>query len=287
MLPDHLRDHDGVITLPQARALGLSKYAVTRLVRSGQWRRIAQGVYFADDRPFTDAARVRSAVWSYGVDAAASGLSAAWWLGLATFAPDVVEVTVPRDRRLVHRQGIRLRRRNLDSVDVIERRGLRTTAVALTVVEAAARRGGGVRLLDNALQRKHADLPHLWSAHLRNRGRHGSPRARVLLQGAGDGTRSEAERRMAKLLRSADITGWKADRMIAGYQVDFLFAAQKVVIEADGMAYHSDAETFGRDRVKQNAIIVAGYRILRFTWIDLTEYPDRVIAEVKRVVCGV
>lgn len=91
---------------------------------------------------------------------------------------------------------------------------------------------------------------------------------------------------MARLLRSANITGWKANQMVAGYEVDFEFRRARVVIEVDGLAYHSDAETFGRDRVKQNALIMARYRILRFTWRDLTEHPDRVIATVKRVVCG-
>jgi very-short-patch-repair endonuclease len=286
MLQDFLRDQDGVITLAQALESGLSKYAVGRLVRSGHWERHAPGVFFAVDHQFTDAARVRVAVWSYGPDAVASGLAAAWWLGLTTFAPEVVEVTVPRDRRLKLRKGIRLRRRDLDVVDIVERRGLRTTATELTVIEAAARRGGGAKLLDNSLQRRHAKLPQLWSAHVRNKGRHGSPRARILLQAADDGTRSAAERLMAKLLRSAGITGWKANQIVAGYEVDFEFRVPRVVIEVDGLAYHSDAETFGRDRVKQNAIIMARYRILRFTWFDLTEYPSRVIAEVERVTCG-
>ena len=65
-------------------------------MRSGHWRRCANGVYFAEDRPFTDAARVRSSVWSYGTEATTSGLAAAWWHGLTRFAPKIVEVTVPR-----------------------------------------------------------------------------------------------------------------------------------------------------------------------------------------------
>jgi hypothetical protein len=27
-----------------------------------------------------------------------------------------------------------------------------------------------------------------------------------------------------------------------------------------------------------------GWQILRFTWLDLTQYPDRVIAEIKRAL---
>lgn len=87
MLDDHLRRHDGVITLAQAQLCGLSRHAVERRVRAGRWLRCSPGVFFADDRPFTEAARIRAAVWAYGPRAAASGLAAAWWHEVTRFAP--------------------------------------------------------------------------------------------------------------------------------------------------------------------------------------------------------
>jgi very-short-patch-repair endonuclease len=283
MIDELLRSHNGVITLTQARSVGLSDQAVRRRVRSGHWRRCSPGVYFVDDRPFTDAARIRAAVWGYGADAAASGLAAAWWLELAKFAPDVVEVTVPRDSHGRSRRGCRVRRRNLKPADLVDCNGLQVTALPLTVVEAAVRWGGGPKLMDNALQ-QHTELRKLWEAHLRNKGRHGSPAARRLLQAADEGTRSAAERLFAQLLTGAGIAGWKPNQMVAGYEVDFLFRHAKLVVEVDGFAFHSDPEAFNRDRKKQNAIALAGYQILRFTWLDLTEYPERVIAEVERAI---
>ncbi len=169
MLSDLLRHHDGVITLAQAQRAGLSQDDVDHRVRTGQWRRCARGVYFADDRRFTDNARVRVGVWAYGEQAVASGLTAAWWHHLTQFAPEIVEVTVPRDRRLRFLPGTKLRRRDLDPAEVVERDHLRVTALPLTVVEAAARRGGGVKLMDSALQR-HVDLSELWKAHLKQQG---------------------------------------------------------------------------------------------------------------------
>ena len=284
---DYLREHDGVITLTHARETGLSSDSVNRLVRSGHWRRLTPGVFFAEDHRFTDAARVRVAVWSYGGQAVASGLAAAWWLDLSRYAPEVVEVTVPRDRRLAHRAGTRLRRRDLEGVDVFECRGLRVTAPDLTVLEAASRMGGGARVMDSALQRRQSELPRLWRAHLRNAGRHGSPRARRLLQAASTGARSEAERLFGKLLDGAGITGWEANFPVAGYRVDYAFVGPKVAIEIDGMAFHTSADDFQVDRKRQNAIALAGWQVLRFTWLDLTEYPERVIATVRRAICGV
>jgi very-short-patch-repair endonuclease len=283
MLDDYLRDHDGVITLTQARRAGLSKHAVNRRVKAGNWLRCSPGVYFANDRPFTDSARVRATVWSYGHRAVASGLAAAWWHELTRFAPNVIEVTVPRDSNGRCRPGSRLRRRDLARTDVVERTGLRVTALPLTVVEAAARRGGGAKLMDSALQR-HAELPQLWRAHLRNKGRHGSPAARRLLQAASDGTRSEAERLLVKLLRDAGIVGWRANYPVGGYKVDVAFLKQKVAIETDGWAFHSSQEDFQNDRERQNKIALLGWQVLRFTWLDLTEYPQRVLTLIRRAI---
>ena len=50
------------------------------------------------------------------------------------------------------------------------------------------------------------------------------------------------------------------------------------------MAFHSDSEAFHNDRVRQNAIALAGWQVLRFTWLDLTEYPERVIATIRRAI---
>jgi very-short-patch-repair endonuclease len=283
VLDDYLRDHDGVVTLTQARRAGLSKHAVNRRVKAGNWLRCAPGVYFADDRPFTDSARVRATVWSYGHLAVASGLAAAWWHGLTRFAPDIIEVTVPRNSNGRCRAGSRLRRRDLALTDIVERNGLRVTALPLTVVEAAARRGGGAKLMDSALQR-HVELAQLWRAHMRNKGRHGSPAARRLLQAASDGARSEAERLLVKLLRDNGITGWKTNYPVGGYKVDVAFPKQKVAIETDGWAFHSSQEDFQNDRERQNKIALLGWQVLRFTWLDLTEYPQRVLTVIRTAI---
>ncbi|QRY51935.1 type IV toxin-antitoxin system AbiEi family antitoxin domain-containing protein [Mycolicibacterium septicum] len=280
MIDDYLRGHDGVITLAQAKLAGLSQDAVNRRVRSGKWLRCSPGVYFADDRPFTESARVRAAVWSAGPNAAASGLAAAWWHEVTKYPPDTVEVTIPRTGHHPQRQGVRLRRRDLDPADIVERRGLRVTALALTVVEAAARRGGGAKLMDSALQR-HTELRDLWRAHLRNKGRHGSPAARRLLIAAADGARSEAERLLIKLLREAQMTGWQANYRLGRYVIDVAFPAHKLAIETDGWAFHSDQADFQHDRARQNEIALMGWQVLRFTWLDLTEYPQRVTAEIR------
>lgn len=283
VLDEYLRSQDGVLTLAQARNAGLSHEAVRRRLRSGHWLRCARGVYFVNDRPFSDASRVRAAVWGYGRYATASGLTAAWWQGLTGFLPEIVEVTVPRNSHGRSRPGCRVRRRDLTPSDIVVHRRVRVTVVALTVIEAVVQRRDGAKLMDTALQR-HVDLQELWRAHLRNKGRHGSPKARQLLMAASDGARSEAERLLAKLLRAAGISGWKANYPVGPYKIDFAFPELKIALEADGWAFHSDGEAFQHDRERQNYLILLGWQVLRFTWLDLVEYPQRVIAVIRSAI---
>jgi len=171
----------------------------------------------------------------------------------------------------------------LNMADIVVHRRIRVTALPLTVIEAAVKQRGGAKLMDAALQRR-LDLHELWRAHLRNKGRYGSPRARRLLQAASDGARSEAERLLVRLLGEAGITGWQTDYQIGAYKVDVAFPVPKVVIEVDGWAFHSDQEVFQYDRKRQNYLTLMGWQVLRFTWLDLVEYRQRVIAEIRSAI---
>lgn len=283
MIENYLRRHDGVITLAQARRAGISEYAVRRKVRSGQWRRCGSGVYFVDDRPFTAAARLRAAVWGRGPRAVASGLAAAWWLGLMTLEPPVIEVTVPRTASGRGGPGIAIRRRDLCGDDIFDDRGLRVTGLALTVLEASARRGGGPKIMDSALQRR-VGLADLQRAHVRNRGRYGATAARRMLLAASGGARSEAERLVVQLLRASGICGWHANYKVGPYSIDIAFPDQRVAIEIDGWAFHSDQEVFQKDRSRQNWIALQGWQVLRFTWLDITQHPERVLAQIRAAI---
>ena len=93
-----------------------------------------------------------------------------------------------------------------------------------------------------------------------------------------------AERILHQLLRDAGIGGWKANYRVGGYRVDVGFPAQKVAIEVDGFAFHSDPDAFQIDRRRQNDLVLLGWQVLRFTWLDLTAYPDRVIALIRSAI---
>lgn len=283
MIERYLRRQDGVVTLAQAQRAGLSEHCVRRKVRAGQWRRCSAGVYFADDRPFTTAARIRAAVWRHGSYAVVSGMAAAWWLRLTPVEPDVVDVTVPRNSHGRAATGTRVRRRDLSDEDIWDARHLRVTGMALTVLEAAVDPRGGPAIMDSALQRR-LRLEDLQAAHTRNLRRHGSAAARRLLDSAASGARSEPERIVVRLLTKSGLTGWRVNFAVGRYVVDIAFPEDRVAIEIDGWAFHTDHAAFQKDRRRQNALALNGWQVLRFTWLDVTEHPQRVLADIRAAV---
>jgi len=134
-------------------------------------------------------------------------------------------------------------------------------------------------LLDRALQQC-VDFGWVHRAHCRNLGRHGSAAASALLVAAADRAASQAERLLVRLLGSAGIPGWVLNHAWEGYVIDVAFPRQRIAIEVDGWAWHMTPERFVRDRQRQNAVVNGGWHVLRFSWHDLTQRPDAVLADI-------
>ncbi len=239
-----LRRQAGVISRQQALTAGLSTDQVDWRLATGRWVAVYPGVYVAADRECTGEARIRAAGLWAAEPSTISGVAAAWWHGLWTDPPSLVEITLPSRRRLHTPSGIRIRR---------------------------------------ALQRR-VRFDSLHRAHCRNAGRRGSTLASSLLTAAADRAASAAERKLLALLRAAHLTGWIQHYRLSGYELDFAFPDHRVAIEVDGWAWHSDVGAFRTDRQRQNAVALAGWTVLRFTWHDLTQRPNTVVHEIRAAV---
>lgn len=209
-------------------------------------------------------------------------MSAAWWHGLVESLSYPVHVVVPHGRNGKRVRGAKLWHRTVAKEDLSVVRDLRVTATPITVLDAAVR--GGIAVLDSALLRKRVSMSELVDAQRRNVGRRGSPNSRQMLELMSLGARSEGERVLVALLRASGLRGWSTNHPVLGYLLDIAFAAVKVFVEVDGFAFHTDLAAFQRDRTRQNALVAAGWTVLRFTWYDLTEHPDDVIAQIRRRV---
>ena len=220
---------------------------------------------------------LRAAVYSAGADAVAYGPSAAWWHRLLERPPHQHWITIPKQRRLSRSTQIRLRHRDVHPADVGTVRNLRTTSLPLT--EAAVELRAGSAMMDRALQRR-TNLRMLEAAHTRNSTRAGAARAGRLLLAAADGGASEAERRFQHLLRERGVTGWTEHFWSCGFEIDVAFVRERIAVEIDGWAWHRDADRFARDAERQNILVNAGWRVLRFTWHHVVFEPEVVIGAV-------
>lgn len=142
--------------------------------------------------------------------------------------------------------------------------------------------------IDTALRTGHASLDDLRSALDAVKGRRGNVVRRRLLGESRDTPWAESERLAHQLLRDAGILGWTGNEKIRingrTYYLDICFRRLKIAVEIDGRDHQRDITTFVRDRERQNALVLAGWTVLRFTWQDLDQHPQRVVAQVRSAI---
>ena len=67
-------------------------------------------------------------------------------------------------------------------------------------------------------------------------------------------------------------------------KADFLWPAERLVVETDGRATHSTHAAFEEDRRRDQSLVLAGYRVVRFTWRQVTDEPALVAATVRALL---
>lgn len=75
--------------------------------------------------------------------------------------------------------------------------------------------------------------------------------------------------------------GWHSHYRVDGFELDIAFPDRHVAVEVDGWAWHHSPRSFQSDRSRQNALVLAGWTVLRFTWADLNERPRQVIHDIR------
>ena len=134
-------EQGGYFTAAQARARGFSKALLAHHAKSGRFIRVRQGLYRFREYPSSTREDVVAAWLATGKEVAAvSHDSALDILGLFDVVPEVVHLTVPRTKRYRSRfPGIAIHTttRRLGKSDVVVRDGIRVTAAAQSIIDAA------------------------------------------------------------------------------------------------------------------------------------------------------
>jgi hypothetical protein len=117
--------------------------------------------------------------------------------------------------------------------------------------------------------------------------RKGSKKVRAILEQQRIGltlTRSELEERFLAWLQQLGLPLPLCNQIIEGFEVDCVWPEQRVIVELDGRAAHDTAAAFERDRVKDRALAVAGWHVVRVTWRQLHEDAPRLERDLRRLL---
>jgi very-short-patch-repair endonuclease len=281
----------GLIAGEHAIAAGMTRAAIARRARSGVWLRFLPRVYALRGVPRTWHQAALATCLSIG-DACLSHSAAAPHWELDGFSRGRIEVITARRPRplpnaVVHkvRQIPRRHRRAVASIPV--------TCPELTLIDVA----GCVDevtldlAFEDALRRGLTTIDRV-AGMLAQRSRHGHKGsgaiADLLNRRMSDRrtTESALEMRLYRLLEDEPLPlpiPQFEIRSKGGLlaRVDFAYPELKLALEADGHRFHSGRRDWEHDLRRINRLTTAGWRVLRFSWTDLTERPREVIGIIR------
>jgi predicted transcriptional regulator of viral defense system len=281
------RQH-GVVATRQLAALGLQQRAVSYRAATGRLHRVHRGVYAVGYTVLTVNGRRMAAVLAAGPGAVLSHASAAalWEIRSTSASRIDVSVRTPGGRR--KRPGLRIHRATqLRDDEIVEHQGIRVTTPARTLLDLASSlpRRALERALDEAEIHGLYDLRALEAIVNAHRQERGAAKLRQALDLDGDPalTKSELEELMLALCHEHGLPRPQVNEDVAGLEVDFVFADQRLAVEADSWTYHRTRRAFERDRERDAILARAGYRTLRFTHRQLTRDPTTVAETITKV----
>lgn len=281
--------------MAQLRECSFDKSAISREVASGRLHAVFRGVYAVGHPHIGERGRMRAAALACGPDAVVSHRSAAKLLGLSDRAPTVVDV-IARGQRGRKIDGIRahdVRRPAESEVGTVD--GIPCTSPARTLVDLAGTIG--LRSLRSAFELAAAsrllDIAAIEAA-ARPGGRRGLGGLRTLLDewrraapaAAAQRLKSPLEAMILPLLSRRDLPIPRSNALVdlvdGRIEVDFLWAEQRFVLEADSREFHGTDVAFERDRWRDRELLRVGFSTLRVTRSQAEGEAAAVVEAIRR-----
>jgi len=263
-----------------------------RQIESGLFRRVLRNVYAEPDVVHDHRLRARAAGLLMPSEAAIGGRSAAAWFG-APFASvaDPVLVVVPRDCRWKGPRGVQVHRTDLRPDEIwTSDDGVRLTTVRRTAWDTATLDPlmAAVALIDGMLHDARKNDGELTEAVLalefaNRRGQWGSRKAQFLLPLVDGRAMSPPESRVRVACHLGGLPHptpqfevYEGGLFLG--QVDLAWPEAKLIVEYEG-AYHFDELQIVEDDARYEALVAAGWRVIRLSSIDLRDLD----AAVERI----
>ena len=262
-----------------------SRVGVTRSqLRGASYRRLWCGVYCWAGLKESSQLILTAVARRLPAGAAFSGRTALWLHGLDVSPCDPIEVTVPE--AVGHFAGASVRRVTLTGEEIVLRRGLPTTSVLRAVVDIGGRNPltEGVVAADQVLHARLVTIAELRNYVAEHPRAKGIARLRRVVDMAEPEAESPMESRLRMLLALAGLPRPEVQGSILDDQgrvlcrPDLLYRNHRLAVEYDG-GNHRDRLV--DDNRRQNGLIAAGYRLLRFTAPDVYGSPGSVAMQVR------
>jgi hypothetical protein len=254
----------------------------------GRLRRVRRGVYAVGHERLTWEGRCLAAVLACA-PSVTSHLTAAWILGLIQNRPETFHLTAPTKRR--SKPGICVHSADLPEIDVTTVDAIPVTSLPRTLLDLAATLSPDrlERVLRRAEERQIFDLGSIDALLARAAGHRGAPKLRTALAIYRDEpavTRSGLERSFLSLVRAAGLPLPSTNFVVAGFELDAYWRAERFAVELDVYETHGTHDAFERDRLRQDDLLLIGVEMIRVTGPRLRREPaaivDRVAAHLER-----
>ncbi len=277
----------GRVSRRQLLSAGVSASTIHRMVARAMLHPLHGGVYAVGHLAPVELGAETAALLACADGAVLSHQTAAALWKLRPPCGEEVHVTMGDNRR--RRAGIRTHRtRRLEARDVRTYELLPVTSPARTLLDLATsvRPRDVERALEEGIVRQILRISDVEDVLRRASSLRGAPLlAGILERRRGPTvTRSEAEERFLSLIREALLPPPEVNVSIHGYEVDFLWRTQRLVVEVDGYAYHGNRGAFERDRRKDAKLRAAGLSSMRVTWLQMQDESYALIAHVAQAL---
>lgn len=272
----------GVVARRQLRAAGLSARSIERRIEASRLHVLHRGVYALGVHRIGLRGRWMAAVLACGDDAVLSHRSAAALWGLTRSGSGPIDVSAGVSRR---KRGIVVHQGRIDAADRTAVDSVPVTSVARTLFDLAevVDQRGLERAWEEADRLHLLKLKEVERVLARGRGRHALKPIRALMESALEParTRSPLEDRFAVFCREQGLPVPAFNSLVLDREVDALWPRERLIVEMDGFAFHSHRAAFERDRARDAALQVAGYRVLHLTWLRLEKEPVEIAGEIR------
>jgi very-short-patch-repair endonuclease len=204
-----------------------------------------------------------------------------------------VDVIAPNRRGRAPRGIIAHRDGTLTPADVEVIDGIPCTSLARTLLDIAATESHDTLryAVTQAEVERIFDLTEVVELLKRSKGRRGVARLRLAIahhDPQEQEARLELEKKLLRLFRRAELRPVEVNGhlVVDGISLmpDFMWRDARLIVEADSRRVHGTATAFEKDRLRDQRLAAAGWTVIRVTWNQVINEPERLIQTLRTLL---